>query len=216
MPESKDLRRYAPAAERNRAPICSVLETVLPPEGTVLEIASGTGQHAVFLAPRLAPRHWLPSDPNPTARASVHSWLDTTSVDNLHLPLALDMTQPDWFQQVNTWQATEGKMAPPITAIANINMIHIAPWSACEGLLTGAEVLLAEGGVLYLYGPFKQNGQHTASSNDAFDQSLRSQNPEWGVRDLQAVATLAQAHQFQLHETIAMPANNLSVVFIRQ
>ncbi|MBE7380941.1 MAG: DUF938 domain-containing protein [Leptolyngbya sp. SIO1E4] len=216
MPESKDLRRYAPATERNRVPICSVLETVLPPQGTILEIASGTGQHAVFLAPRLRPRHWLPSDPNPAARASIRGWLETAPAENLHPPLALDMTQPDWFQWVVAWQAAEGKLAPPIAAIAAINMIHIAPWLACAGLMAGAETLLAKGSVLYLYGPFKQQGQHTAPSNEAFDQSLRLQNPDWGVRDLEAVTQLANAHQFQLSDTIAMPANNLSVVFTRQ
>ncbi|MEL6384743.1 MAG: DUF938 domain-containing protein [Cyanobacteria bacterium J06626_18] len=216
MPESTDFRRHAPATERNRVPICAVLETALPPKGTVLEIASGTGQHAVFLAPRLSPRHWLPSDPSPDARASIQSWLATTPVETLYKPLDLDMTQPEWFQTVRKWQANEGSAAPPLTAIANINMIHISPWAACEGLMTGAEQLLSAGGVLYLYGPFKQNGQHTAPSNEAFDQSLRSQNPAWGVCDLEAVVALANQHQFDLSQTIEMPANNLSVVFTHQ
>ena len=216
MPESKDRRRHAPAAERNRVPICSVLETVLPPDGTVLEIASGTGQHAVFWAPRLSPRHWLPSDPNPEARASIKSWLATFPLETLYSPLDLDMTQPNWFQAVKTWQSAEGNIAPPITAIVNINMIHISPWAACEGLMIGAGMLIPQGGVLFLYGPFKQNGHHTAPSNEAFDQSLRSQNPAWGVRDLDTVAELAAQHQFQLTQTVAMPANNLSVVFTRQ
>ena len=216
MPEFKDHRRYAPATERNRVPICSVLGTALPPDGTVLEVASGTGQHAVFLAPRLSPRHWLPSDPNPEARASIASWLATDPLETLYSPLDLDMTQPNWFQHVKTWQLAGGSMAPPLTAIVNINMIHISPWAACQGLMAGAEVLLVTGSVLYLYGPFKQNGKHTAPSNEAFDQSLQSQNPAWGVRDLETVVQLAAQHKFQLHQTITMPANNLSVVFTRQ
>ena len=216
MPESTDFRRYAPATERNRVPICSVLESALPSGGTVLEIASGTGQHTVFFAPRLSPRHWLPSDPSPEARASIRSWSATIPVETLHAPLDLDMTQPKWFQTVRKWQVADGSAAPPITAIANINMIHISPWAACEGLMTGAEHVLSADGVLYLYGPFKQNGQHTAPSNEAFDQSLRSQNPAWGVRDLETVVALAAQHQFQLSQTVAMPANNLSVVFVRQ
>ncbi|MEM9007762.1 MAG: DUF938 domain-containing protein [Cyanobacteria bacterium P01_F01_bin.86] len=216
MPESiKDQRRHAPATERNREPISSVLATVLPPDGTVLEIASGTGQHAVFLAAHLSPRHWLPSDPNPDARASILSWSQTTPLETLHAPLDLDMTDCDWFQQVREWQAGPGNTAPPITAIVNINMIHISPWAACEGLMSGAEAFLPTGGVLYLYGPFKQNGTHTAPSNEAFDQSLRSQNPAWGVRDLGQVTALASQHQLHLQQITAMPANNLSVVFTR-
>ena len=215
MQESPDFRGYAPATERNRVPIYSVLEAVLPLEGTVLEIASGTGQHAVFFAPRLTPRHWLPSDVSPAARASICSWLATTSVATLHQPLDLDMTQAGWSQQVRAWQAQTEKQVPPLMAIVNINMIHIAPWAACEGLFSGAESLLKPGNILYLYGPFKQNGQHTAPSNEAFDRSLRSQNPQWGIRDLTAVEVLANQHQFQLSKIIAMPANNLSVVFTR-
>lgn len=216
MPEIEDQRRHAPATERNRMPICSVLETVLPPEGTILEVASGTGQHATFFAPRLVPRHWLPSDPDSASRDSIRSWSAIAPLESLYAPLPIDVTQPDWTQQVVNWQSAEGKSAPPISAIVNINMIHISPWSACEGLFAGAEKLLASGNVLYLYGPFKQNGAHTAPSNEAFDQSLRSQNSAWGVRDLEAVQTLATQHLFQLSRTVAMPANNLSVVFTRK
>lgn len=216
MSGSPDCRQYAPAAERNREPICSVLAKVLPATGTVLEIASGTGQHAAFCAPRLAPRHWLASDPNPEARASIQSWIANTALAMLHGPLALDMTQPDWTQPIEDWRQTPaGSKAPPITAIANINMIHISPWAACEGLMTGAAKLLATGDVLYLYGPFKQDGKHTAPSNEAFDQSLRSRDSSWGVRDLGAVAALAAEHQLQLSQTINMPANNQSVIFTR-
>lgn len=216
MAEPPDLRRHAPATERNQWPIYTVLKAILPPEGTILEIASGTGQHAVFFAPQLAPRHWLPSDPHPPSRDSIAAWSAMAPSTSLHSPLALDVTAPDWTQQVTTWQATEGKTAPPICAIANINMIHISPWAACEGLFAGAATLLPTEGVLYLYGPFKQKGEHTAPSNEAFDASLRSQNPAWGVRNLDEVVDLAHQCGLQFSQTIAMPANNLSVVFVRQ
>ncbi len=215
MSDMTDQRRYAPAAERNQAPIRTVLAKVLPPTGTVLEIASGTGQHAAFCAPRLAPRHWLPSDPNPTAQASIRAWVAATAITELYDPLDLDVTLPNWFQAVTTWQTTVGSSAPPLSAIVTINMIHIAPWSACEGLLAGAEQLLPPAGVLYLYGPFRQNGKHTAPSNEAFDASLRSQNPAWGVRNLDDVVALAAQHHLQFSEAIAMPANNRSIVFTR-
>jgi hypothetical protein len=215
MSQSADRRRYAPATDRNREPILAVLETVLPPTGTVLEIASGTGQHALFLAPRLAPRHWLPSDASPAARESINAWQATEAIATLHAPLDLDVTRPKWTNTIHHWRQAEPAV-PPITAIVNINMIHISPWSACEGLFAGAQQLLSAGQVLYLYGPFLQNGQHTAPSNEAFDASLRSQNPAWGVRDLGTVTDLAQQHQFRFDQTVAMPANNLSVIFIRQ
>ncbi|KAM3110721.1 DUF938 domain-containing protein [Phormidesmis sp. 146-33] len=199
-----DDRQYAPATERNREAILDVLLQVLPPTGTVLEISSGTGEHAVFFAPRLAPRHWQPSDPNPIARNSIAAWQTRHPADNLYPPIALDVRDPIWIVE---------QRQEPITAIVNINMIHIAPWSACLGLLDGAKRTLPPGGVLYLYGPFKQNGRHTAPSNAAFDQSLRSQNPEWGVRDLEEVVSVAQSQQLHLVNVVPMPANNLSVIF---
>lgn len=216
MTQFNDRRRYAPATERNREPILSVLESVLPPTGTILEIASGTGQHAAFLAARLAPRYWLPSDPNPVARDSIRSWQLATHLDNLSTPLDLDTTQANWTESVTEWQATVASVAPPINAIVNINMIHISPWAACEGLFAGAKTLLAPGDVLYLYGPFKHEGQHTAPSNEAFDRSLRSQNSNWGIRDIDDVVALANQQQFQLERSVPMPANNLSVIFLRQ
>ena len=208
MPELPVDRQYAPATQRNREPILEVLRQVLPPPGTVLEISSGTGEHAAFFAPQLQPRQWLPSDPNPIARASIAAWRDHDPADNLHPPIALDACDPVW--------SVESELPlglPPIGAIVNINMIHIAPWSACLGLLAGAGRILPPGGILYLYGPFKQNGNHTADSNAAFDRSLRSQDSEWGVRDLEAVVEVAQTHGLRLLKTIAMPANNLSVIF---
>jgi Protein of unknown function (DUF938) len=203
MDKSEDLRRYAPATERNREPILAILQQVLPPTGTILEISSGTGEHGVFMVPQLAPRHWLPSDPNPEARASIAAWQQSAPCDNMYPPIDLDASSEGWL--------VESK--EPITAIVNINMIHIAPKAAYLGLFAGAQRTLSEGGILYLYGPFKQGGVHTAPSNAAFDESLRSQNPAWGIRDLEEIITVAASHQLELQQVYPMPANNLSVVF---
>jgi hypothetical protein len=228
-------RRFAPATERNRSPILAVLEQQLPPTGTVLEISSGTGEHAVFFAPHLAPRHWLTSDPDPGARQSIAAWCNVAPADNLHGPIALDASTQPWPVETLAAQSTQGAQLQtpaiqtakpgadplatldlkrhPITALVNINMIHIAPWSACLGLMAGAGRLLPPNGILYLYGPFKQSGQHNAPSNAAFDRQLRAQNVEWGVRDLEAVVAAAEAQGLALVTTVAMPANNFSVVF---
>lgn len=198
-----DARQYAPATERNREAILEVLLEVLPPTGTVLEVSSGTGEHAVFFAPRLTPRHWLPTDPNPLALASINAWRSYIKAENLYPPIGLDARQPVW---------TFGKVEP-IRAIVNINMIHIAPWEACLGLMRGAGRILPPGGILYLYGPFTRGGKHTSPSNIAFDESLREQDPYWGVRDLDEVVAVAKSQQLNLVKTVAMPANNLSVIF---
>lgn len=210
-----DLRQYAPATERNRDFILPILRDVLPDSGTVLEISSGTGEHAVYFAPALKPRQWLPSDLDPAARASIRAWQQASPSDNLHPPLAIDVREEQWAVETDiaNQPAHLDLQQHPITAIVNINMIHISPWSACLGLMAGAGRILPTAGVLYLYGPYKRSGQHTAPSNAAFDQSLRSRNPEWGVRDLEAVIDAAAAHQLQHQQTIQMPANNLSVVF---
>lgn len=216
MAPSPDARRYAPATERNREPILAVLQRVLPPTGTVLEVSSGTGEHAVFFAPRLAPRQWLPSDLDPGARASIAAWREAAPAENLHAPIALDAAAPLWPVESENFSDLLSPLdlqQHPITALVNINMIHIAPWAACLGLLAAAGRILPTGGILYLYGPYQQNGQHTAPSNAAFDASLQAQNPEWGVRDLDAVVAAAKVHGLALVETTAMPANNLSVVF---
>ncbi|NHC33174.1 DUF938 domain-containing protein [Scytonema millei] len=216
MNNSSSRRQYAPATQRNRKPILEVLLQVLPSTGTVLEVSSGTGEHAVYFAPHLHPRNWIPSDPNPLARESIAAWRESCPTNNLCPPLALDASDPVW--------VVEGDKLPeslhgidfqrdPIVAIANINMIHIAPWSACLGLMAGARRILPPGGILYLYGPFKQAGQHTAPSNAAFDESLQAQNPEWGVRDLDDVVAVARSENLSLIKTYAMPANNLSVIF---
>jgi hypothetical protein len=209
-------RQYAPATQRNRAFILDVLVQVLPATGTVLEISSGTGEHAIFFAPQLSPRKWLPSDPNPIARASISAWQTHSPSPNVYPPIDLDAAQPIW--SIESLPPPEPLLhtdfAPAtINAIVNINMIHIAPWEACLGLMAGANRILPPGGVLYLYGPYKQNGQHTAPSNALFDENLRSQNSAWGVRDLEAVVETAAKNQLSLVKTVAMPANNLSVVF---
>jgi hypothetical protein len=193
----------APAVARNREPILAVLRRVLPERGLVLEIASGSGEHAVHFAAALPQLTWQPTDPDPEARESIAAYRVAAQLTNLLPPIALDAASP-------TWPVAQAD------AMVAINMIHIAPWAAAEGLMVGAERLLPAGGVLFLYGPFREHGQHTAPSNAAFDESLRARDREWGVRDLDEVAALASQHGFALEERIAMPANNLSVVFRRR
>ncbi len=201
-----DNRQYAPATQRNREVILDVLSQVLPSQGTVLEIASGTGEHSVYFAPHLQPRQWIPTDPNPMAIASITDWQNHQPSDNLAAPIQIDVTEADWIQNHNLANQN-------IKAIVNINMIHISPWQACLGLMTGAKRLLPAQGIVYLYGPFKQNGKHNSESNAEFDANLRYQNPEWGVRDLEEVIAVAAAQNLTLKEIKPMPANNLSVVF---
>lgn len=200
-----DKRQYAPATQRNREAILEVLSRILPPDGTVLEIATGTGEHAVFLAPPLLPRYWLPSDPLPMLRDSINAWQKDSPSDNLHPPLDINASD-------SLWCVETSPPNPPITAIVCINMIHIAPWSACVGLIAGAARVLPPDGILYLYGPYKEKGK-TAPSNMIFDQGLREQNPEWGVRDLEEVIALAKDHHLSVKKVVTMPANNLSVIF---
>jgi SAM-dependent methyltransferase len=192
----------APAAERNKDPILDVLRRVLPPRGVVLEVASGTGQHAVHMAVALPGLVWQPSDPDPDARASISAWIEETGAANVLPPLALDVRSVPW----------------PIAradAVVCINMIHIAPWTAAEHLVAGAGRILGPGAPLVLYGPYRRNGRHTAASNEAFDADLRRRNPDWGVRDLEAVAALAAENGLALAEVVEMPANNLTVVLRR-
>ena len=192
----------APAAERNKEPILEVLERVLPTRGLVLEIASGTGQHVLHFARALPALAWQPSDPDPHARGSIAARLADERAANVLPPVDLDVRTTPW----------------PITAcdaIVCINMIHISPWEATLALIAGAARTLPNDGILYLYGPYRVGGAHTAPSNAAFDRSLRAQDASWGVRDLEAVEAAAAEACFMLEETIRMPANNLSVVFRR-
>ena len=202
-----DTRQYAPATQRNREPILQVLKRVLPADGNILEIASGTGEHAVFFASNFPHCRWIPSDTNPLCRDSIVAWRDYNSVGNLDNPLDIDASTSQW--SIETRDIS-------INAIVNINMIHISPWSSCLGLMAGAKRILTKNGILYLYGPFKRNGEHTAPSNEAFDKSLRDRNSAWGVRNLEDVVELAATAGLHLQEVIPMPANNFSVVFVFQ
>ncbi len=196
------MKRHAPATERNRDAILAVLTRVLPATGTVLEIASGSGQHAVHFAAGLPGLTWQPSDPDPEALASIAAWAAEAGLSNLRPPVQLDAAAEVW-------------PALAVDAIVCINMIHIAPWSAALGLIAGAERSLPVGGVLYLYGPYRFDGELTAPSNQAFDESLRARDPAWGVRDLRDIEAAARSRSLELGETVAMPANNHSLVFRR-
>ena len=195
-------RLYAPATERNREPILSVLKMILPTQGKVLEIASGTGEHITFFAPHFPALIWQPSDPNLMHLASIKGWMKQLPSINILPPLQINVTNEAWGMD-------------SVDVILCINMIHIAPWEACFGLFQGTQSILSEGGLLYFYGPFKQQGKHSAPSNESFDLWLRAQNPRWGVRDLEAVIDIAQKHNFHLQQVIPMPANNLSVLFCK-
>ncbi len=194
---------HAPHTLRNSGPILDVLTRVLTGRRAVLEIACGSGEQAPRFAAALAPEHWLSCDISAAAVASATAWARASGQDNLLAPMVLDVTDLPW--------ALPAGFAPD--AIICINMIHIAPLAACRGLMTGAGAALAPGGVLYLYGPFKVGGAHTAPSNADFDRSLRARNPEWGIRDIEDVSALAGTQGLTLTETTEMPANNLSLVF---
>jgi len=198
-----DSRRRAPAAARNRDPILAVLESVLPASGLVLEIASGTGEHAVHFARALPALDWQPSDPDADARASIAAWADAEGLANLRPPLALDAASDDW----------------PVAradAMVCINMVHISPWAATEGLMRGAGRVLAAGAPLVLYGPYRRAGHPLEPSNAAFDADLRARDPRWGLRELDAVSACAAASGLAPERVVEMPANNLSVAFRRQ
>lgn len=197
-------KRYAIATQRNREPILKVLQKVLPSPGNILEIASGTGEHAVFFASQLQGCQWYPSDRDSALRDSIEAWSEECPTANLHPPLDIDASSQPWL--IETADIS-------IDAIVNINMIHIAPFAACEGLMAGAGRILPQDGILYLYGPYKREGKHTSASNEAFDRSLREHNPQWGVRQLEDVIAVAKKANLVLQDVIAMPANNLSVIF---
>ena len=201
-------KRYAPATERNRDAILGVLQTYLPEQGTVLEVSSGTGQHAAFFAPRLAPRYWLPTDVDEISLSSIQAWRETSQASNLLVPQRLDVLDTPWLLE-------EAELPAPLSAIVNINMVHIAPWPCCEGLFDGAARILPAQTVVLMYGPFKQDGEHTSPSNAAFDQQLKAQDVRWGVRDLESVIEVAKARGFECQAVITMPANNLMVSFTR-
>lgn len=190
---------HAPATERNREPILAVLRETLPARGTVLEIASGTGEHAVYFARHFPHLIWQPSDIDPAARRSVEAWRSKVGSANLLPPLPIDATADDW----GPTQAD---------AIVCINMVHIAPWQAAEGLFRGADRVLPPQGVLFLYGPYHIDGRPTAPSNEAFDLDLRARNPAWGLRTTGEIRGLAARHGWEIVEMVDMPANNTSLV----
>lgn len=195
-------KRHAPATLRNRDAIVAVLKKALPSSGLVLEVASGSGEHAVHFAAAFPALEWQPSDPDPAALASIAAWRDEAGHVNLLPPLALDAAAPDW----------------PIEradAVLCINMAHISPWEATLGLLDGAGAVLPAGGLLYLYGPYLREGLDTAPSNLAFDDSLRSRDQRWGLRSVEDMVAAANAHGFAFDTLVEMPANNLSLLFYK-
>ena len=199
---SADARRFAPAFARNKAAITEVLARHLPASGLVLEIASGSGEHALHFAAQFPELRFQPTDPDAAALASIAAWREEAQLANLLSPLMLDV-------MADTWPVQRAD------AVVCINMIHIAPWEATAALMRGAAHILSPNGMLFLYGPFKQDGEHTAPSNAEFDASLRAQDARWGVRNLEAVACAASAAGFAAPVIKSMPANNLSVIFRR-
>lgn len=199
-PAAADQRRSAPAALRNREPIAEVLKEWFPASGMVLELASGTGEHAAWFAERFPDLHWQPSDIHSDALASIAAWTDTSGLPNLRKPVVIDAGADDW----------------PVghaDAVLNINMAHISPWSASLGLIAGAARLLPSGGPLILYGPWLKDDIETVPSNLAFDADLKARDPEWGLRRVEDFAAAADAKGLRLADFRRMPANNLMILF---
>jgi hypothetical protein len=196
-----DARRHSPAAERNAAPILAQLQRVLPPHGLLLEIASGSGQHAAHCSAGLPGWRWLPSDGDAASLPSIRAWC--AGRDNVMAPLALDVGQPQW------------PGVPQVDAIYCANLLHIAPWSCCAGLMAGAARHLSDDGVLVTYGPYLEDEVPTSPGNLAFDADLRARDAAWGLRRLEDVAVVAAAAGLALRERVPMPANNLLLVWCR-
>ncbi|TCS63661.1 uncharacterized protein DUF938 [Varunaivibrio sulfuroxidans] len=201
--DARDLRQFAPSTARNRDAIGAVLRRVLPEQGYLLEIASGSGEHAVAFAGLFPGLRWQPSDCDRDALASVEAWRVEASLENVQSAVFLDTTDAHW-------------PVERADAMVAINMVHIAPWAACEGLMAGAGRVLRQGGVLYLYGPYTIDGRHTAPSNAQFDNWLKARDPAFGVRDLAEVESCAKANGLMLDECRAMAANNFSLIFRRR
>jgi SAM-dependent methyltransferase len=194
------MKRHATATERNREPLLAVLREVLPASGTVLEVASGTGQHAVFFARAFPGLLWQPTDVEPESLESIAAWRAEEPLPNLLPPLTLDAAADAW---------------PVASAdvLLNVNMIHISPWESCQGLMRGAGRVLSPGGLLVMYGPYFVEGRETAPSNLAFDASLRARDTRWGVRQLGDVTAEAAKHGLERERVVDMPSNNLTLVF---
>lgn len=197
---SDDPRRSAAHVERNAGPIAEVLAEILPVRGLVLELASGTGEHILHFAQSFPRLLWQPSDPEPAALRSIEAWRAESGLFNLLPAVSLDARAAEW-------------PVPQADAILCINMVHISHWSATAGLMRGAGRLLEAGAPLYLYGPYRRSGVETAPSNEAFDDSLRARDPEWGLRALEEVEAEAGKHGLRLERIVEMPANNLSILF---
>lgn len=191
---------YSGPAERNKGPILDVLRRTLPEEGLILEIASGTGQHIAHFAAALPALRWQPTDADAELLVSIAASVSMAKLSNVNVAVQLDVRN-------TPWPVTE------VDALLCINMIHISAWSATLALFDGAKDILSAGAALFLYGPYRRNDRHTAPSNEAFDASLRSRDPSWGVRDLEEVTKTAEAAGFLLEEVVSMPANNFSVIF---
>jgi hypothetical protein len=195
-----DGRLVSPSAERNKGPITEILVRVLPAQGDVLEVGSGTGQHVLHFARAMPDIRWQPTEQDADCLRSIASWLAQTTPPNVSAPIYLDVHDA-------VWPVAE------VAAVVCINMIHIAAPSAIEALLRGAGNVIAPRGILFLYGPYRRQGRHTSPSNEAFDELLKAANPEWGVRNLEDIALRAAAEELELQETYDMPANNLAVIF---
>jgi hypothetical protein len=198
-----DGKWFIDAAERNKGPILDILARVLPKQGVVLEVASGTGQHVLHFAKALPSLAWQPSAPDPELRESIALRVKEQQLPNVNRPIDLDVTRLPWPLQT-------------ADAVVCINMIHVAPASATLALLEGTKALLPTQHVLFLYGPYRRFGRHTSKSNEQFDSDLRAHDPEWGLRDLEAVSEAAASSGFVLAEVVEMPANNFSVIFKRR
>ena len=200
---TQDAKQYAPATERNREPLLAVLREELASARSVLEVASGTGQHAVFFARALPHLTWQPTDADPDALRSIEAWRREEALPNVLPAQRLDVLQQPW------------PLPGPYDALVCINMVHISPWEATQALMQGAARVLAPGGKLVLYGPYLVEGRPTAPSNLAFDASLRERDPRWGVRALEAVLAEGAAHGLVREQVVDMPSNNLTVVLRR-
>jgi len=209
-PPASDGRLDAPAFHRNHEAIWSTIAGFLSAQaGDVLEIGSGTGQHAVTFARRTPELIWWPSDIFPSHLSSIEAWRQHEGLANLRAPQRIDLTDPTW-----TWQSGE-KSGRPLAAMLCINVLHISPWPVSQNLFSGAGRLLRPDGRLFVYGPFMRDGEHTAPSNAEFDATLRAENPEWGVRDIRDLSALANKNGLSLAEIAPMPANNLVLAFTR-
>ena len=211
-PVEPDGRLDAAAFHRNYAPIWAVLQPFLAGKsGDVVEAGSGTGQHVVHFAKHTPDITWWPSDLNERHLKSIEAWRAHAALPNIRPPLRIDLTDPAWCTAMY-----DGSGPAELLAVFCANVIHIAPWRVAEGLFAGAAHYLRSDGRLYLYGPFKRDGKHTALSNSIFDTSLRDRDPEWGVRDIGDVERLAETVGLALVETVPMPADNMILVFARR